>query len=366
MTKQTREADPILLPVVLDALGWKVHGEKPGIAKAWYPEQAFEQKNFEYSPYIIVPFERGITENRISREEYNSLIDRAYSYLRYKYSSFDTIYEFEKINQSESLDLISNKADTGTKSGLVSLQEGEQLFSATRELLISSAKAADRHQPYFGNAASVVAKEVVSKSYFGQTQVGGYVVTAYVPSCKKFAISKASDGNRKSKNQKISGREITNSMSVALKTLNESIEEAKASSHLKGIFNNSVESGVSFELIGAVTHMLQAGPTVKAITISIKIKSKPQAEKTKTQVYEFKTEDLLILNKAKQILRDNNSYGDATKAGKVLLKRRSSKAKKPEIKLPAKRYRQLNQAKANMYPQQVNTVLQARQSGKQL
>ena len=362
MTKKIHRMNPDLLPTILEALGWSLKAERPGIAQAWYPKQTFERQNFDDSPYILVPL-----EGAVSSDEYDSLIDRAYNYLRCEYSSFDSLYEFERINQSESLDSISNRADTGTKSGLISLQEGEQLFSGTRELLLSSAKAADRRKAYFGNAASVVAEEVLSKSYLGQTRIGSYVVTAYVPSRKQFAITKASDKKEKSINKTIVGRDITKSMSDALNALNQSIKDVKkGSTDPEDIFIGSVQSGVSFELLDAVTRMVQAGPTVKATTVSIEFKPKSPAEKSKTKCYELKTEDLPIFNTAKQILRKKEDVGDATITGEVVLLQHSSKEKDHEIKLVAVRNRKLIHVKVSMNRQQYKTALQAHQGEKTL
>lgn len=363
MTSHVSGMNPDLLPVILEALGWGLKAERADIAQAWYPKQVLDNQNFNDSPYIIVPL-----KGKMSGEEYNSLIDRAYSYLKINYpSSFDSLYEFEEINQCESLDSIANRADTGTKSGLIKWQEGKELFDGTKELLLSSAKAADRRKAYFGNAASVVAEEVLNKSYLGQTRIGSYIVTAYVPAYQQFAITRSSDTKKRTKNNTVTGRDITNSMSDALNALNESIKDVKNHrNYAEVIFTGSVQSGVSYELVDSVSKMVKAGPSVKAATVSIQFKPKRPEQKAKVKYYELRNEDLPIFNVAKKVLRTKESSHQTTLEGEVVLLQHSSKTNEHEIKLITIRNKKLIHVRVNMSGDQYKTALQAHEQELQL
>ncbi len=90
----------------------------------------------------------------------------------------------------------------------------------------------------------------------GQTQVGSYIVTAYTPVTVLFPETNTKAGPRSNKVvPAYTGREITETLVVALQSAQEAIDHWNASSSLSG-FRDAVKTGVSKEMVEALSTML--------------------------------------------------------------------------------------------------------------
>ncbi|MDF7665347.1 hypothetical protein [Bifidobacterium sp. ESL0745] len=356
------EFDPKLLPLVLKDLGWRMKSEKNGLAQMWFPKEAFSYESFNSSPSIILPIENGT-----SKTEYNSLIRDAYLSLEKEYGDrFETTYAFQYTKTSESLDTIKTHVDTGSKSGLIRWEDGKRLFDSTRNMLISAAKASDKRKSYYGNGSATIAESVLKGSYMGQTQIGSYIVTAYVPAYKQFQLNRTT---KKNKMKSIPGRTIIHTLDRALEGLLSGVEDGikEEEDKIPEIFSPLVQQGVSFELVSSISEMVESSPTSKATTIQINLETRPMQPKIKPKVFELEHRQLPVLKKAEQVLKETKDKQSAKLLGEVILLKHSSHENDHEIKLSAIRDNKLRQIQiVALDSDQYEQALEAHGNGKLL
>lgn len=212
-------------------------------------------------------------------------------------------------------DPIILREDTGTASGLISWSSGSHLIASAEGLLGAAARAAVSTQKRFGATNYKARDSVLHDSFMGQTQIGSYIVTAYVPSNHAFEVS---DSEKSSIKQKvITGRAVTDTLTRALKAFDGGISEIIGSGDSDSayeIFDETVQEGVSYELLDAISQLSDTNES----SVSVSFASSNNA--TPNKVYELVVSPVMqpIVKKAKDYLERTESPVSTRVVGEIV------------------------------------------------
>lgn len=228
-------------------------------AELWFRSvDDMEKKNFQNS--VIVPTDS-------TKSDYAELVSKALTILQRMYGTrFDTACSFAQAELLMALDPIELREDTGSTNGMIGWDLGTHLIATMDGMLKASAKASVTKERRYGKSQSTVSDSVIKGTYMGQTKIGSYIVTAYIPSSHSFAITESKD--EKNIHKSVSGREVTISMKKALQAFDEATKEVLKSSSETSyeVFDETVEDGVSYELLSAISNLSSDNET--QVTIS--------------------------------------------------------------------------------------------------
>ena len=144
--------------------------------------------------------------------------------------------------------------ETVSPSGLIRWPDGQELIEAARATLTAGVKAHRRRERYFSNRFGSFAKRYLDTVLMGQTAVGSYVVTAYVPSMARVPLGLGPSGfDLEGIDIAIAG-EVTQSVVGALEAMTEPIAHYRQASSMTA-FEAGVERGVSHEMATALGHL---------------------------------------------------------------------------------------------------------------
>lgn len=253
-----------LLYQLLDQFHWIKDKAHIRNAELWFRSvDDMEKKNFQNS--VIVPTDS-------TKSDYAELVSQALTILQRMYGArYDTACSFAQAELLMALDPIELREDTGSTNGMIRWDSGAHLITTLEGMLKASAKASVMKKRYFGNSQSVVADSVAQGTYMGQTKIGSYIVTAYIPSKHAFAITESKD-ERTHTQKSIPGRTITNSMKTALHAFDEASREVlkngseEESSY--AVFDEAVNDGVSCELLAAISNLSATNETQVTVSFS--------------------------------------------------------------------------------------------------
>lgn len=177
------------------------------------------------------------------------------------------------------LDRTQFKKDSPLEHGLILWEQGDALFQVARGTLVAAAKARKSPRRYHGNASSFLAKQYLESAIMGQTEIGSFVVTAYLPANETFHVSKA-DADRADHGEPalltLRGREITEQLASAVLGTRAALDEYRRSPDM-AVFGESVDTGVSYELVTALS-VLSRDSAESAVTISFTSEQSPSRE----------------------------------------------------------------------------------------
>lgn len=237
-----------LLYALFDELHWVKGALESNQAEFWYPSR--EKEADGVSAALIVPKNKDAAD-------YVNVIDGVLNRLSAMYGAkYDQVSAYVKEAVFGAYDPIILREDTGTASGLISWSSGSHLIASAEGLLGAAARAAVSTQKRFGTTNHKAKDSVLRDSFMGQTQIGSYIVTAYVPSNHAFEVS---DSQKTSDKQKvILGRAVTDTLTRALKAVDVSVSEVIKSNDADSsykVFDEAVQEGVSYELLDAISQL---------------------------------------------------------------------------------------------------------------
>lgn len=248
-----------LLYALFDELHWVKGALESNQAEFWYPSRDKEAEGL--SSALIVPKNKNAADYAVMID---GVLDRLSSMYGAKY---DQASAFVKEVVFKAYDPIVLREDTGTTSGLISWSAGSHLIASAEGLLGAAARAAVSTQKRFGSTNYKVRDSVLCDSFMGQTQIGSYVVTAYVPSNHAFEVS---DSQKTEDGQKvIIGRAVTSTLTRALKAVDSSVSEIIRNNNTDSsymVFEEAVQEGVSYELLEAISQMSDTNES--SVTVS--------------------------------------------------------------------------------------------------
>ncbi|GGV67112.1 hypothetical protein GCM10010294_21530 [Streptomyces griseoloalbus] len=146
--------------------------------------------------------------------------------------------------------------ETQSRRGTIPWIAGEDLHAGAQKSMVVGAKTRKSKAAYFGNANSFLAKSFLDSVLMGQTEVGSYVITAYVPPEEVYTERKVNPGETMPLVGRHTGREITLGMVDALSAARESVDHFKVSGSTHGFVEN-VRRGFCYELTQAVRSLIR-------------------------------------------------------------------------------------------------------------
>ena len=158
--------------------------------------------------------------------------------------------------------------ETAAPKGWIQWGDGESLVASARGLLIAGAKTAREHRAYFGNRYGQFANRFLDEVMMGQTEVGSYVVRAYVPVDRAIPIrggKDAEEGVHFIGQDAVASREVSQTIASTLTSTIEAIDHFKQSNSMSAF--KAPELALSYESVIAIKS-IAANSEYANITVS--------------------------------------------------------------------------------------------------
>ncbi|MEV5069015.1 hypothetical protein MRBLMI12_000576 [Microbacterium sp. LMI12-1-1.1] len=243
-----------IVTALLRRLSWAPASKALGRYEVWTPEETDSDE-------VIVPInpEAG---------DYAVLLERARRHILRRYGAeAERLEALLLISAAADLDSTKWQKQTSVDAGLIPWIEGEAIYAAARESLVSAARAVRSKRSVQGKASRYLAKTFMEQVFMGQTEVGSFIVTAHVPASTRFHVSKKSEEAAKVDQRKadvVSGRAIVDVFENSIAAVRDALTEYKRSPRME-MFEDLVPEGVSFELIRSLAALARDGDA--AVTV---------------------------------------------------------------------------------------------------
>lgn len=148
--------------------------------------------------------------------------------------------------------------ETSAPKGWIRWEEGEALVSSARALLIAGAKSTRERLAYFGNRYGQFANRFLDEVMMGQTEVGSYVVRAYVPVDRPIPThggSNAEGVEHLFGQDAVASRDVSQAVVRALASTTEAIAHFREFNNLSAFL--APELGLSYEVVTAVKRIAE-------------------------------------------------------------------------------------------------------------
>lgn len=150
-------------------------------------------------------------------------------------------------------DAFSFSKETAAPKGWIQWDAGESLIASARGLLIAGAKTAREVRSYYGNRHGQFAHRFLDEVMMGQTEVGSYVVRAYIPVDGSVPISmskQAQEGVHFEGQDVINTREVSRTLVRTLESATDALQHYRTNNSLTGFTDPS--AGLSYESVSAL------------------------------------------------------------------------------------------------------------------
>lgn len=199
-------------------------------------------------------------------------------------------------------DALRFRKETSVPSGLIPWDEGQEMILAARATLIAGAKYYVEPSRHFSNRSGRFAARYMDSVLMGQTDPGSYIVTAYAPVESLVALHATElapmsypgiDG--------APARAVTTAVAQAVKAAEAALADYRQAGNLE-VFDEAVSSGVSYELVKAVSALAAESP-VSSITVEWNIAGELEpGNKPSAETSEFTASDVPVLERAAERL----------------------------------------------------------------
>ncbi len=258
MTTQGDAASPSPRRLIrlLQESGWEVVG---GRDNAYVRFQAPGDELGARRRTLLVP----VDENA---GDFPELMREAINALRALPSDSAAMTLFSRLTSSPT-DQFEFTKETAAPRGWIRWSEGETLIESARKLLLVGAKGARERRKYFGNRYGQFANRFLDEVMMGQTEVGSYVVRAYVPVDRAIPMRSSKDaeeGIHFVGQDALSSREVSETVVDTLNAVTEAVAHYRQYNSMSAFL--SPELGISYEAVLAVKRIAEnadyAGITV--------------------------------------------------------------------------------------------------------
>ncbi|MEU8473890.1 hypothetical protein [Streptomyces hygroscopicus] len=233
------------LALALRSNGWQKYGGQEDLYTRWRPIA----QNGERARGLLLPQDAEM-------DDYFELLSQAVAQA-WKMGDAGIRSILERAAVVHSLgDEVKFHKETQSRRGTIPWTAGEDLHAGAQKSMIVGAKTRKSKAAYFGNANSFLAKSFLDSVLMGQTEVGSYVITAYVPPEEVYTERKMNPGETIPLLGRHTGREITLGMVDALSAARESVDHFNASGSTYGFVEN-VRRGFCYELTQAVRSLIR-------------------------------------------------------------------------------------------------------------
>jgi hypothetical protein len=254
MSGSTDSIDTETLTALLRHFHWAPTSKEPGRYEVW---TAQDSPNRE----VIVPLDP-------EKGDFAGLLDRArYTLLsQYGRPAYDLL-DMLRAQIKAALDATQWHKETALPPGMIGWHEGEDLYASARSQLSAIAKSSRQPRRHHGSAGWYISRNFLENCYMGQTDIGSFVITAHTPSHMRFHVSRHSEDShldRPREAQTISGRTIIDNFEQALKAVSSALDDFKSRPKVD-VFYETIEAGVSYELVRALSKFTEGSES--AVTI---------------------------------------------------------------------------------------------------
>lgn len=313
-----------VLHALLIRFGWVRGDYDTPKVEYWFPSGKEKESGFSTSP-LLVPKDA-------TTYDYERLIDGGLAFLSDRYGDeFTKVSGYVEETMDRSLDPLELHEETNIPSGFISWADGSRLVLGAQGILDAAARAAVQRLRRFQNTGSTIARSAMADTLMGQTRIGSYIVTAYIPSAHEFAITEAEEKPNDKAQRSIKGREISKTLTHALASLDSGIKEVMkgAGEGSLEVFDELVQDGVSFELVDAISQLSSTQES------SIKISFAQKKQIIPLTGYEFvvKPDMLHVIQRAKEFLSTPPEPLTVSLVGEVVLLQNATDLPRHEIKL---------------------------------
>jgi hypothetical protein len=147
---------------------------------------------------------------------------------------------------------------TAAPPGYITWSDGEKMFGQAKSILVAGAKSHVDKAPYFANRLGQYAKRFLDTALMGQTKVGSYIVTAFVPTLETISLTSARVDHLEAGDG--TGRTRTRDVSESIAKSIEATVEALAHFHRRNsysAFEDFVSQGVSYEMLHSLAGLAE-------------------------------------------------------------------------------------------------------------
>jgi hypothetical protein len=246
MSSPAESIDTEALTALLRHFNWAPTSKVPGRYEIWTTRDREDDE-------VIVPLDP-------QKGDFAGLLDRARyvmlsQYGRAAYELLDML----RAQASAALDATQWHKDSALPAGMISWQQGEELYASARAQLSAIARSSRQPRRHHGSANWFISRSFLESCYMGQTEIGSFVITAHTHSRTRFHVSRHSQEvsfSSPRESQTISGRVIIDNFERALKAVSGALEDFKRQPKIE-VFYDTIEEGVSYELVKALSKFTQ-------------------------------------------------------------------------------------------------------------
>ncbi|WP_048379432.1 hypothetical protein [Corynebacterium renale] len=170
-------------------------------------------------------------------------------------SAVNVVEEFatSQLRIQRSLDKFVVSTDgPAVRNGVVDWRMGTRLLKGLGEVLKSGARVSQDPKRWYQRSNHVIADNYLDSCLMGQTEVGSYVVKAFVPA--NVALSMSNSAKMK-KNSQVSSREVTETVFASVQATKDVLEEFRKDKN-PDAFGWAVTQGVSVEMLSAFQDLI--------------------------------------------------------------------------------------------------------------
>lgn len=273
---------------------------------------------------------------------------------------FDNLRREAEVLAAASLATVHWHKETALPPGLISWEQGEELYQCARQQLAASAKATVEKRRYYGNRSSYVAKSFLNHTYMGVPEAASYVVTALTPRETHFYSSKSAETSASTSPgrlldpETVTGDQILETYARALNALRIGLDEYAKAPRLDPIIE-AVAEGLSFEFTRSLEGILIGGDT------EIEISRNPRGGSISR--VEFRASESAILSHATAELALDTEPRFVTLTGEVTLLKREHGNRDRLVRLDVTSGEtEANKVKVRLTPDQYEEAIEAHKS----
>jgi len=292
--------NPVQLRLLLERVGWEVVGSR---------EDSFVRLRQNPQAYgsLLIPLNRGYSD-------FDDLLRGVLLELSTNYADIWSRNILPEIAIVRS-DSVRFRKETSAPRGMISWKTGESLVDTSSATLAAGAKAHRDHSRYFGNRFGKFAARYLESILMGQTEIGSYIVTAYVPADARVPFSNSKNAPLEAENLDAStGRSITGSLLLALQATRSALDSFKANRSMSE-FEAAVDLGVSYELTKALAALTDGS---EGADIAIEWGGSASPDRPNAS-FEFSPADSPVLSSASALLSSPPEIHSYVAVGRVHL-----------------------------------------------
>ncbi|MFF9508110.1 hypothetical protein ACF1BU_19580 [Streptomyces sp. NPDC014724] len=290
---------------LLEITGWEKFGGQESVYSRWRPAGR------ERAASLLLPQNDNLAD-------YSELLAQAVAQA-WKLGSARLRALMEKAAAAHVLgDEMKFHKEARTFQGTIQWLAGEDLHAAARKSMAVAAKSRKSRLAYYGNSNAHLARSFLESVLMGQTEVGSYVVTAYVPPREVFTEKKLHPGDTLPSTGTHTGRDITRGLVDVLQATREVVDHFSNTGSSAG-FLDSVDRGFCFEITQAVRDLVRDSDGAEVgieMNVAADLFSDARVESHKM---EFSPADYPILETAGNVLAATTRPRRVTVVGAVTL-----------------------------------------------